>query len=70
MQITRESTIKAQFNYLCGGRVEKVKKPKDFAFVHFINHEAAEEAYNRSVELKKTRYVVIGMIKTLMSIKA
>ena len=65
MQITRESTIRAQFNYLCGGRVEKVKKPKDFAFVHFINHEAAEEAYNRSVELK-----ISEMIKRLMSIKA
>lgn len=50
--ITRESTIRAQFNYLCGGRVEKVKKPKDFAFVHFINHEAAEEAYNRRDNLE------------------
>ena len=37
------------FNAMCGGRVEKVKKIHDYAFVHFCSREAAELAFRLSL---------------------
>lgn len=32
------------FNHITGGQVERTKKINDFAFVHFTDRKAAEEA--------------------------
>ena len=41
---TTESSIKDVFNDFSSGQVERVKKTKDYAFVHFTTREAAEMA--------------------------
>ena len=40
-----EDEISAAFEEVSDGKVERVKKAKDFAFVHFLTREAAEKAY-------------------------
>jgi len=42
---TSEAEISAMFEAISDGQVEKVKKAKDYAFVHFNTREAAEKAY-------------------------
>ena len=42
---TTEDMISAVYEECANGNVERVKKTKDYAFVHFISHEAAEMAY-------------------------
>jgi len=42
---TTEAEISATFEAISDGQVEKVKKAKDYAFVHFNTREAAEKAY-------------------------
>jgi len=42
---TLEDEISATFNKVSGGQIERVKKAKDYAFVHFNTREAAEKAY-------------------------
>ncbi|KAJ1216307.1 hypothetical protein NDU88_003911 [Pleurodeles waltl] len=41
---TTEETIKAEFNKFKAGAVERVKKLRDYAFVHFFNREDAVSA--------------------------
>ena len=41
---TSEETIWSYFQELSGGQVDRVKKPKDFAFVHFTTRASAELA--------------------------
>jgi hypothetical protein len=51
MLSTSEETLRALFNRLAGGddgEVERVKKTKDFAFVHFATRAAAEKALANS----------------------
>lgn len=52
MATTTEHQIRHIFNYLSGGQVERVKKAKDFAFVHFATREAAEKAKEQSNDLR------------------
>jgi len=40
-----EDEISAAFEGVSNGKVERVKKAKDYAFVHFLTREAAEKAY-------------------------
>ena len=42
---TTEDMISAVYEERANGDVERVKKAKDYAFVHFISREAAEMAY-------------------------
>jgi len=42
---TSEAELSAIFEAISDGQVEKVKKAKDYAFVHFNTREAAEKAY-------------------------
>lgn len=51
MGTTTELQIRQFFNYLSGGQVERVKKAKDYAFVHFASREAAERAKMQAVNL-------------------
>ena len=44
MLSTTEDSIRDRFNLVTDGNVEKVKKMRDFAFVHFMNREKAEMA--------------------------
>ena len=44
MGCTSEDQITKVFNKLCCGQVERVKKTKDYAFVHFTSRDAAEKA--------------------------
>ncbi len=44
MACTSEEHIRSVFDELSGGKVERVKKTKDYAFVHFTTREAAEAA--------------------------
>ena len=44
---TSEETIWSCFQELSQGHVERVKKPKDFAFIHFTSRESAELALTR-----------------------
>ena len=44
MLTTSEDTIKREFEKFKEGSVERVKKMKDFAFVHFKNREDALRA--------------------------
>ncbi len=44
MLSTDENTMRAAFERVTPGCIEKVKKIKDFGFVHFTNREAAEQA--------------------------
>lgn len=46
MLSTTEDQIKAEFEKLKKGSVERVKKLKDYAFVHFKEREDAENAKN------------------------
>merc|ERR1712018_721799 len=41
---TTEDQIKAVFNNLSNGEVDRVKKSRDYAFVHFTTRQAAERA--------------------------
>ena len=41
---TSEQYLVHLFNQWCSGQVERVKKAKDYAFVHFYNRAAAEMA--------------------------
>ena len=41
---TSEQYLEHLFNQWCKGQVERVKKAKDYAFVHFYNRAAAEMA--------------------------
>merc|ERR1719481_2391581 len=54
MLSTSESTIRELFNRLGrgAGEVERVKKTKDYCFVHFSTREAAERALSASGNLK------------------
>merc|ERR1719319_1616009 len=49
---TSEESIWSCFQELSGGHVERVKKPKDFAFVHFTSRESAELALTRCDHLE------------------
>lgn len=55
MSITTEEQIRSVFESLIdgcdGGAVERVKKSKDYAFVHFSTREAAEVAKDRAAGL-------------------
>ena len=42
---TSEDEISAAFSKVSDGQIERVKKAKDYAFVHFNSREAAEKAY-------------------------
>jgi len=44
MLSTDEATMRAAFERVTPGCIEKVKKIKDFGFVHFSTREAAEVA--------------------------
>ena len=44
MGSTTETKIRSIFDDLSGGQVERVKKAKDYAFVHFSTRDAAEKA--------------------------
>ena len=44
MGSTSEDKITNVFNKLSGGQVERVKKSRDYAFVHFTSRESAEKA--------------------------
>ena len=46
MGFTSEQTIATLFNNISNGQVERVKKHRDYAFVHFVSREAAEKALN------------------------
>ncbi|XP_039221350.1 APOBEC1 complementation factor isoform X6 [Crotalus tigris] len=46
MLSTTEETIEKEFNNIKPGSVERVKKIRDYAFVHFNNREDAVEAMN------------------------
>ena len=46
MGLTSEQTIATVFNNISNGQVERVKKHRDYAFVHFVSREAAEKALN------------------------
>ena len=46
MGSTSEQTIATVFNNISTGQVERVKKHRDYAFVHFVSREAAEKALN------------------------
>jgi len=48
MLSTTENTIRDLFNKLGNNSVERVKKAKDYAFVHFSTREAAEKALEGS----------------------
>ena len=43
---TTEETIAKEFNQLKEGSVERVKKLRDFAFIHFFTREDALNAMN------------------------
>ena len=47
--MTSEDYLRFLFNQWSNGQVERVKKAKDYAFVHFYNRAAAEDA-KRAVE--------------------
>ncbi|CAB4054218.1 Probable RNA-binding protein 46,Heterogeneous nuclear ribonucleoprotein R,Heterogeneous nuclear ribonucleoprotein Q,RNA-binding protein 47,APOBEC1 complementation factor [Lepeophtheirus salmonis] len=49
--LTSESKIGQLFEKLGGGKLERVKKSKDFAFIHFINRESAEIALSKAQHL-------------------
>ncbi|KAK7877144.1 hypothetical protein WMY93_032124 [Mugilogobius chulae] len=44
---TSEETIQKEFNSIKPGSVERVKKIRDYAFVHFTNREDAVNAMNQ-----------------------
>ena len=46
MGSTSEQAIAIVFNNISNGQVERVKKHRDYAFVHFVSREAAEKALN------------------------
>jgi len=48
MLSTSENTIRDLFNKMANNSVERVKKAKDYAFVHFATREAAEKALKAS----------------------
>ena len=61
MLSTSEATLRDLFNKLSGGEaadgeetVERVKKTKDYAFVHFVSRAAAETALAACDDLKGT----------------
>ena len=45
---TSEDEISAVFEAVADGKVERVKKAKDYAFVHFQTREAAEKAFEET----------------------
>lgn len=47
---TKEDEISSIFEQVSDGQVERVKKTKDYAFVHFHTREAAEKAYETTKE--------------------
>ncbi len=47
MTCTSEEKIRDVFEEMSGGKVERVKKTKDYAFVHFVTRDAAEEAVDK-----------------------
>ena len=47
---TTEQTLMTCFSQLSNGQVDRVRKPKDYAFIHFTSREAAELVMSRSVE--------------------
>lgn len=44
---TTEQTLMTCFSQLSNGQVDRVRKPKDYAFIHFTSREAAELAMSR-----------------------
>ena len=48
LPITTENKIKDLFESLGEEDIERVKKNKDYAFVHFLTREAAEKALRNS----------------------
>ncbi len=48
MLTTTEATIRKVFERLSGDEVERVKKTRDYAFVHFHTREAAQMAINNA----------------------
>ena len=53
MPSTSEQEIRRIFTDLSGSvnSVERVKKMKDYAFVHFVNRESAEISFDASKDL-------------------
>ncbi|XP_059080728.1 probable RNA-binding protein 46 isoform X2 [Tigriopus californicus] len=51
MPETSENDIKEKFEELGGETIERVKKNKDYAFVHFVTREAAELALEKAQDL-------------------
>lgn len=45
---TTEEDIEAYFESVSNGQIERVKKTKDYAFVHFQSREAAQEAFDKT----------------------
>ena len=58
MGLTSEDQITKVFNKLSCGQVERVKKTKDYAFVHFTSREAAEKAL-LGMKSKSGNYLMI-----------
>ncbi|XP_029101242.1 APOBEC1 complementation factor isoform X2 [Monodon monoceros] len=59
MLSTSEEMIEKEFNNIKPGAVERVKKIRDYAFVHFTNREDAVEAM-KALNGKETRRRLIG----------
>ena len=55
---TTEDQILAAFEEVSDGQIERVKKAKDYAFVHFQTREAAERAY----EATKDKLILDGCL--------
>ena len=58
MGCTTDEHITKVFNKLSGGYVERVRKTKDYAFVHFTSREAAEKAL-LGIKTERGHYLMI-----------
>ena len=47
-QSTSENDLRELFESLVEGQIERVKKSKDYAFIHFCSREAAEQALSEA----------------------
>ena len=58
MGTTPENQIRSIFDKLAPGQVERVKKAKDYAFVHFSSRDAAEKAL-AAINLNYGQYLLL-----------
>ena len=58
MGTTSENQIRSIFDKLAPGQVERVKKAKDYAFVHFSSRDAAEKAL-AAINLNYGQYLLL-----------